>query len=46
MGVSVPLIHSWTTLDPSGSRTLRADPLWGSLWDFWREMVPDGFEQT
>src|SRR3954470_8012796 len=34
-GLPIPLIHSWTTLDPSGYRHFsRPDPLWGALWEF------------
>jgi DNA-binding NarL/FixJ family response regulator len=43
----IPLIHSWTTLDPSSGRHFsRPDPLWGSLWEFLADRVPDDFEQT
>jgi DNA-binding CsgD family transcriptional regulator len=46
-GKPVPLIHSWKTLDPSGPRLFsRPDPLWGSLWEFLPDMIPDDFEQT
>ena len=46
-GHPVPLIHSWTTLDPSGYRHFsRPDPLWGALWEFLPDMIPDDFEQT
>src|SRR2546422_860782 len=42
----VPLIHSWTALDPGGTRHFgRPDALWGSLWEFLADMVPDDFEQ-
>ncbi len=42
----VPLIHSWKTLDPSGPKFERPDALWGALWEFLPDMVPDNFEQT
>src|SRR5215212_837212 len=46
-GLPIPLIHSWTTLDPSGYRHFsRPDPLWGALWEFLPDMIPDNFEQT
>ena len=46
-GKPVPLIHSWETLDPSGTGFFRKpDALWGSLWGFLPDMVPDDFEQT
>jgi len=42
----VPLIHSWKTLDPSGPKFERPNALWGALWEFLPDMVPDNFEQT
>jgi DNA-binding NarL/FixJ family response regulator len=42
----VPLIHSWQALDPSGPVFRKPDVLWGSLWEFLPDMVPDDFEQT
>jgi len=43
----IPLIHSWTTLDPSGPAfNQRPDQLWGSLWEWLPDMIPDNFEQT
>src|SRR4051812_23302180 len=43
----IPLIHSWTTLDPSGSVFFqRPEPLFGALWGFLPDMIPDDFEQT
>src|SRR6476646_9199816 len=43
----IPLIHSWETLDPSGSWFFaRPDQLWGCLWEFLPDMVPDDFEQS
>ena len=45
-GKPVPLIHSWKTLDPSGPQFARCDALWGALWEFLPDMVPDDFEQT
>jgi hypothetical protein len=42
----VPLIHSWKTLDPAGRQFARPDPLWGALWEFLPDMIPDDFEQT
>ena len=42
----VPLIHSWKTLDPSGPVFARPDPLWGSMWEWLADMIPDDFEQT
>src|SRR5436853_7308405 len=46
-GYPVPLIHSWTTLDPNGTWHFgRPDPLWGGLWEYLPDMIPDDFEQT
>jgi hypothetical protein len=46
-GKPIPLIHSWKTLDPSGyPYNSKPDALWGSLWEFLPDMVPDDFEQT
>jgi DNA-binding CsgD family transcriptional regulator len=45
-GPPIPLIHSWTTLDPSGHNFSRPDPLWGGLWEYLPDMIPDDFEQT
>ncbi len=45
-GRPVPLIHSWKHLDPSGPMFARPDPLWGSLWEFYPDMIPDDFQQT
>src|SRR5207245_11739713 len=42
----VPLIHSWKTLDPSGRMFARPDALWGSMWEWLADSVPDDFEQT
>src|SRR5438128_678007 len=45
-GKAIPLIHSWATLDPAGTQFSRPDPLFGSLWEFFPDMIPDDFEQT
>jgi DNA-binding NarL/FixJ family response regulator len=46
-GPSIPLIHSWKTLDPSGGRFFeRPEQLWGSMWEWLPDMLPDDFEQT
>src|SRR2546423_6903772 len=45
-GKPVPLIHSWKTLDPSGPRFARPEQLWGALWEFLPDMIPDDFEPT
>jgi hypothetical protein len=46
-GYPVPLIQTWTALDPNGTWKFgRPDPLWGSLWEFLPDMIPDDFEQT
>jgi DNA-binding CsgD family transcriptional regulator len=42
----VPLIHSSKTLDPSGRNFARPEQLWGSLWEYLPDMIPDDFEQT
>jgi DNA-binding CsgD family transcriptional regulator len=42
----VPLIHSWKTLDPSGRMFARPEQLWGSMWEWLADMIPDDFEQT
>src|SRR6266513_423065 len=42
-GPPIPLIHSWTTLDPSAQNFSRPDPLWGGLWPFLPDMIPDTF---
>ena len=43
----IPVIHSWKTLDPSGPAfNQRPDPLWGALWEFLPDRIPDKFEQT
>src|SRR5882724_2698814 len=43
----IPLIHSWKTLDPAGPAFNQPpDPLWGPLWEFLPDMIPDDFEQT
>src|SRR5439155_411453 len=42
----VPLVHSWNTLDPSGPKFARPAQIWGSLWEFLPDMVPDDFDQT
>src|SRR5258705_86911 len=44
---SGPLVTSWNALDPSlGRHCSRPDPLWGSLWEFLPDQIPDDFEQT
>src|SRR5258706_6294159 len=46
-GLPIPLIHSWKTLDPSGyPLNAKPDALWGTLWEFLPDMIPDDFEQT
>ncbi len=46
-GKPIPLIHSWTTLDPSSARYFsRPDQLWGALWEYLPDRIPDDFEQT
>jgi len=46
-GPPVPLIHSWTALDPGGTgHFAKPDALWGALWEFLPDMIADGFEQT
>src|SRR5258706_2642784 len=46
-GKPIPLIHSWKALDPSGTGFFaRPDVLWGSLWEWLADFVPDDFEQT
>src|SRR6266568_751968 len=46
-GPPIPLIHSWTTLDPSGTgHFAKPDSLWGALWEFLPDMIPNDFEQT
>ncbi|HEV8290298.1 MAG TPA: hypothetical protein VGP94_00175 [Tepidisphaeraceae bacterium] len=46
-GPPIPLIHSWKTLDPSGGRFFeRPEQLWGSMWEWLPDMLPDDFEQT
>jgi len=46
-GPPIPLIHSAKTLDPSGGRHFeRPEQLWGSLWEWLADMLPDDFEQT
>src|SRR4051812_35898030 len=43
----IPLIHSWTTLDPSSGRHFsRPDALWGALWEFLADGIADDFEQS
>src|SRR6266850_3935207 len=43
----IPLIHSWTALDPGGTgHFAKPDQLWGTLWEFFADMIPDDFEQT
>jgi DNA-binding NarL/FixJ family response regulator len=41
----VPLIHSWQTLDPSGRNLARPEQLWGSMWEWLPDMIPDDFRQ-
>jgi DNA-binding NarL/FixJ family response regulator len=44
-GHPVPLIHSWSWLDP-GIRGWVRDSIWGALWEFLPDMIPDNFEQS
>src|SRR4051812_25302977 len=45
-GKPVPLIHCWKSLDPgSASLFRRPDQIWGCMWEFLPDSVPDDFRQ-
>jgi DNA-binding NarL/FixJ family response regulator len=43
----IPLIHCWDVLDPSGYfHFSKPDVLWGGMWPYLADMIPDDFEQA